>query len=73
MPAGFTNLKEFQDWFARPVDQLIEGGREGMDDESKDSIRKLHTILRPFLLRRLKKDVEKQMPDPTRLNAMADS
>ncbi|KAJ6264390.1 hypothetical protein Dda_0536 [Drechslerella dactyloides] len=63
MPAGFTNLKEFQDWFARPVDQLIEGGREGMDEESRDSIKKLHTILRPFLLRRLKKDVEKQMPE----------
>ncbi|KAK6340441.1 swr1 complex component [Orbilia blumenaviensis] len=63
MPAGFTDLKEFQQWFSRPVDQLIEGGREGMDEESKDSIRKLHTILRPFLLRRLKKDVEKQMPE----------
>lgn len=63
MPAGFTDLREFQQWFSRPVDQLIEGGREGMDEESKDSIRKLHTILRPFLLRRLKKDVEKQMPE----------
>ncbi|KAK6539540.1 swr1 complex component [Orbilia ellipsospora] len=63
MPQGFTNLKEFQDWFARPVDQLIEGGREGMDEESRDSIKKLHTILRPYLLRRLKKDVEKQMPE----------
>ncbi|EPS43194.1 hypothetical protein H072_2826 [Dactylellina haptotyla CBS 200.50] len=63
MPHGFTNLKEFQEWFARPVDQLIEGGREGMDEESRDSIKKLHTILRPYLLRRLKKDVEKQMPE----------
>ncbi|KAF3192774.1 swr1 complex component [Orbilia oligospora] len=63
MPAGFTDLREFQQWFSRPVDQLIEGGREGMDEESKESIRKLHTILRPFLLRRLKKDVEKQMPE----------
>ncbi|KAF3929832.1 hypothetical protein ABW20_dc0100833 [Dactylellina cionopaga] len=63
MPHGFTNLKEFQEWFSRPVDQLIEGGKEGMDEESRDSIRKLHTILRPFLLRRLKKDVEKQMPE----------
>ncbi|PWW75667.1 hypothetical protein C7212DRAFT_282151 [Tuber magnatum] len=40
MPAGFANLKEFQEWFAHP----------------------LHRVLRPYLLRRLKADVEKQMP-----------
>lgn len=62
MPAGFANLKEFQEWFAHPVDQLIEGGREGMDDEAKRTVTKLHRVLRPYLLRRLKADVEKQMP-----------
>ncbi|KAL7273027.1 swr1 complex component [Rhizina undulata] len=62
MPAGFANLKEFQEWFAHPVDQLIEGGREGMDDEAKNTVTKLHQVLRPYLLRRLKADVEKQMP-----------
>lgn len=62
MPAGFANLKEFQEWFAHPVDQLIEGGREGMDDEAKHTVTKLHRVLRPYLLRRLKADVEKQMP-----------
>lgn len=62
MPTGFANLKEFQEWFAHPVDQLIEGGREGMDDEAKHTVTKLHRVLRPYLLRRLKADVEKQMP-----------
>lgn len=62
MPAGFANLKEFQEWFAHPVDQLIEGGREGMDDEARRTVTKLHRVLRPYLLRRLKADVEKQMP-----------
>jgi SNF2 family DNA or RNA helicase len=37
---------------------MIEGKKE-VDEEQ---IERLHTILRPFLLRRLKKDVEKQLP-----------
>lgn len=32
---------------------------------SKDIISQLHSILRPFLLRRLKRDVEKQLPRKT--------
>ncbi|KAI5797400.1 SNF2 family N-terminal domain-containing protein [Peziza echinospora] len=62
MPTGFANLKEFQEWFAHPVDQLIEGGRDQMDDEARNTVTKLHRVLRPYLLRRLKADVEKQMP-----------
>ncbi|CAG8956103.1 hypothetical protein HYFRA_00011888 [Hymenoscyphus fraxineus] len=59
---GFANLKEFQDWFKKPSEQILEHGREQMDDESKAIIGKLHKVLRPYLLRRLKADVEKQMP-----------
>ena len=62
LPAGFANLNEFQEWFAHPVEQLMEGGREGMDAEAKNTVTKLHKVLRPYLLRRLKADVEKQMP-----------
>ncbi|KAI8987187.1 SNF2 family N-terminal domain-containing protein [Pilobolus umbonatus] len=61
MPIGFANLKEFQEWFSHPVDRVIEN-QQGMDDESRAAIQKLHTVLRPYLLRRLKADVEKQMP-----------
>ena len=59
---GFANLKEFQDWFKKPSEQILEHGRETMDDESRAIIAKLHKVLRPYLLRRLKADVEKQMP-----------
>ena len=37
---------------------MVEGNR-GINN---DLISRLHSIMRPFLLRRLKKDVEKQMP-----------
>ncbi|KAI9677196.1 MAG: swr1 complex component [Trizodia sp. TS-e1964] len=59
---GFADLKEFSDWFRRPVEQILENGRETMDDEAKQIVTKLHKVLRPYLLRRLKADVEKQMP-----------
>ncbi|CAO3627674.1 unnamed protein product [Cunninghamella echinulata] len=61
MPIGFANLREFQEWFSNPVDLMIEG-EEGMTEESRNAIQKLHTVLRPYLLRRLKLDVERQMP-----------
>ena len=59
---GFADLQEFHDWFQKPESQLLESGREQMDDEARAIISKLHKVLRPYLLRRLKADVEKQMP-----------
>lgn len=59
---GFADLQEFHDWFHKPESQILESGREQMDDEAKAIISKLHKVLRPYLLRRLKADVEKQMP-----------
>ncbi|KAI9884095.1 MAG: hypothetical protein M1823_004125 [Watsoniomyces obsoletus] len=60
---GFADLKDFSEWFKRPVEQILEHGRDTMDDEAKMIVSKLHKVLRPYLLRRLKADVEKQMPD----------
>lgn len=59
---GFADLQEFHDWFHKPESQILESGRDQMDDEAKAIISKLHKVLRPYLLRRLKADVEKQMP-----------
>lgn len=59
---GFTNLQDFTHWFRKPVEQILENGKETIDDEARDQITSLHTVLRPYLLRRLKADVEKQMP-----------
>lgn len=58
MPHIFQSHKEFKDWFSNPVNSMIEG----TTNYSEDLIRRLHSILRPFMLRRLKKDVEKQLP-----------
>lgn len=58
MPNIFQSHKEFKDWFSNPVTNMIEGNEKF----SGDLINRLHSVLRPFLLRRLKKDVEKQLP-----------
>lgn len=60
---GFADLDAFQQWFGKPVDKLIETGENYQQDaETKKTVTKLHQVLRPYLLRRLKADVEKQMP-----------
>jgi SNF2-related domain len=58
MPYVFRSRKEFSFWFANPMNNIIEGNASKNDDV----IRRLHGIIRPFVLRRLKKDVETQMP-----------
>lgn len=59
---GFADLQAFSNWFKKPVEQILEHGRDVMDDDAKAIVVKLHGVLRPYLLRRLKADVEKQMP-----------
>lgn len=59
---GFADLTTFSKWFSKPQDQILENGRETMDADSKEIVNKLHKVLRPYLLRRMKADVEKQMP-----------
>ena len=58
MPHIFRSRKEFSYWFSNPMNHIIEGNASRNDS----LIGRLHGIIRPFVLRRLKKDVETQMP-----------
>lgn len=58
MPHIFRSRKEFSYWFSNPLNSVVEGNRQ----VNNDLISRLHSIMRPFLLRRLKKDVAKQLP-----------
>lgn len=44
-----------------PLEKAIEQGNV-LDQEVQQRVMKLHTVLRPYLLRRLKRDVEKELP-----------
>jgi SNF2 family DNA or RNA helicase len=48
----------YKEWFASPMDTMIE-------EKQVDSalVHRLHTILQPFLLRRKKNEVERQLPE----------
>ena len=59
---GFANLEDFLSWFRKPEKRILSGGVTQMDQGDRAIVSKLHKILRPYLLRRLKADVEKQMP-----------
>lgn len=58
MPHVFRSRKEFSYWFSNPMNSIVDGTANRNDD----LIGRLHGIIRPFVLRRMKKDVEKQMP-----------
>merc|ERR1719412_87332 len=62
LPSIFKACDTFEQWFNAPF--AITGEKvELNEEESILIIRRLHKVLRPFLLRRLKKDVESQLPD----------
>lgn len=58
MPHVFRSRKEFSYWFSNPMNNIIEGNSQRSDE----LISRLHEIIRPFVIRRLKKDVETQLP-----------
>ncbi|KAI5061437.1 hypothetical protein GOP47_0023942 [Adiantum capillus-veneris] len=64
LPQIFMSLYEFQTWF--DFTGKSSGGAQFENDVNDQRrvqvIAKLHLILRPFLLRRLKEDVEKSLP-----------
>ncbi|XP_054803873.1 protein PHOTOPERIOD-INDEPENDENT EARLY FLOWERING 1 isoform X2 [Prosopis cineraria] len=58
MPHVFQSHQEFKDWFSNPISGMVEGEEK----VNKEVVDRLHNVLRPFILRRLKQDVEKQLP-----------
>ena len=57
-PQVFASHAQFKDWFSNPLTTMVDGGAA----INRATVERLHSVLRPFLLRRLKADVEKQLP-----------
>ncbi len=62
LPSIFKSCTTFEQWFNAPFATTCEKV-ELNPEETLLIIRRLHKVLRPFLLRRLKKEVESQLPD----------
>ncbi|KAJ2914877.1 hypothetical protein MD484_g5545, partial [Candolleomyces efflorescens] len=64
LPKIFNSVKSFDEWFNTPFANSGTGDKiELNEEEALLIIKRLHKVLRPFLLRRLKKDVESELPD----------
>ncbi|KAG0055639.1 hypothetical protein BGZ83_007939 [Gryganskiella cystojenkinii] len=64
LPRVFNSAQSFDEWFNTPFANT--GGQDKIELNEEEAlliIRRLHKVLRPFLLRRLKKDVESDLPD----------
>ncbi len=64
LPKIFKSVKSFEEWFNTPFSNQGVQDKVGLNEEEQLLIiKRLHKVLRPFLLRRLKIDVESQLPD----------
>uniref|UniRef100_UPI00358E5DCF transcription activator BRG1-like n=1 Tax=Myxine glutinosa TaxID=7769 RepID=UPI00358E5DCF len=62
LPTIFRSCSTFEQWFNAPF--AMTGEKVDLNEEETILIiRRLHKVLRPFLLRRLKKEVEAQLPE----------
>ena len=59
MPNIFSSQQDFKEWFSNPFSQSMNQNQA----LNLKVVQRLQAILRPFLLRRMKKDVEKQLPE----------
>ena len=67
LPKIFNSCDDFEKWFNQPFSSRLPGEKntELTEEQELLIIHRLHNILRPFLLRREKKEVEKELPSKT--------
>ncbi|RHY57242.1 hypothetical protein DYB34_001038 [Aphanomyces astaci] len=65
LPTIFESVDNFEQWFSKPFSHFTGTGEsnELTDEERMLIIHRLHQVLRPFLLRRVKSSVLDQLPD----------
>lgn len=57
MPTLFDSHQEFNDWFSKDIENVQDANSIDVEQVSR-----LHAILKPFMLRRVKQDVEQELP-----------
>ncbi|KAJ9100566.1 hypothetical protein QFC21_003610 [Naganishia friedmannii] len=58
MPDLFTSLQDFTQWFSRGIE---DGTGRKNDMLQAQQLRRLHDVLRPFMLRRVKRNVQSEL------------
>jgi DNA helicase INO80 len=68
MPSLFDSHDEFSDWFSKDIESHAQSNTK----LNEDQLRRLHMILKPFMLRRVKKHVQKELGDKIELDVFCD-
>ena len=63
MPTLFDNHDEFNEWFSKDIENHASTG----GSLNEHQLKRLHMIIKPFMLRRVKKDVETEMAEKVEL------
>ncbi|KDN36516.1 hypothetical protein K437DRAFT_229700 [Tilletiaria anomala UBC 951] len=68
MPSLFDSHDEFSEWFSKD----IESHAENKGTLNEHQLRRLHMILKPFMLRRIKKNVQNELGEKIEIDLFCD-
>ena len=73
MPGLFDSHDEFSDWFSKDIESAAQAqATSGTKGFNEHQLQRLHMILKPFMLRRVKKDVESELGDKIELDVVCE-
>lgn len=68
MPTLFDSHDEFSEWFSKDIESHAQSNTK----LNEDQLRRLHMILKPFMLRRVKKNVQQELGDKVEIDIFCD-
>ncbi|KAL1898162.1 putative DNA helicase ino80 [Sporothrix stenoceras] len=68
MPSLFDSHDEFSEWFSKDIESHATSNTK----LNEDQLKRLHMILKPFMLRRVKKHVQKELGEKIELDVFCD-
>lgn len=68
MPTLFDSHDEFSEWFSKDIESHAQTNTQ----LNEDQLKRLHMILKPFMLRRIKKHVQKELGDKVEKDVFCD-
>ena len=67
MPSLFDSHDEFNEWFSKDIENAAENKGSRLNEYQ---LRRLHMILKPFMLRRVKRHVQNELSEKVSLNSL---
>lgn len=67
MPSLFDSHDEFNEWFSKDIENVAENKGSKLNEHQ---LRRLHMILKPFMLRRVKRHVQNELSEKVRISAL---